>query len=218
MPNNTPTVDSEILTAKIAEWDHQKGFGFLKHNKQKLFLHHKDFAEKHKRPDVGDRVHYKLGSDKRGRACAIEAVHVNDGGKLTPTAILTLFCLLVLPLLVANRLALGSDEPTTYFLIGLAIFLSINLFTYKAYKDDKQRARAKEWRVSEGTLHFLSLIGGWPAAFLAQRKLRHKCSKLNFQFTYKLTVALYLYLSLDYLLHWSLLRTLLLAVKSLSES
>ena len=31
------------------------------------------------------------------------------------------------------------------------------------------------------TLHTLELIGGWPAAFLAQRWLRHKCSKRSFQ-------------------------------------
>ncbi|HSH15989.1 MAG TPA: DUF1294 domain-containing protein [Verrucomicrobiae bacterium] len=43
-------------------------------------------------------------------------------------------------------------------------------------------------RVSEANLHLLELLGGWPAALLAQRRLRHKCSKGSYQFMFWLIV------------------------------
>lgn len=200
----TVAPDSTIYTSKIVEWDKQKGFGFLLHQKKKLFLHHRDFAEKHKRPAVGDKVHYKVGSDPRGRTCAIEAVHVNDGGKLTFGNWITVLFLLLLPLCAANRLALRTDEPTLYFLGGCALFLFGNYIAFQAYKVDKERAREKEWRISENTLHRWSLLGGWPAAFLAQRKYRHKCSKEGFQLKFWLIVIAYQYITLDFLLNWQI--------------
>jgi uncharacterized membrane protein YsdA (DUF1294 family) len=80
----------------------------------------------------------------------------------------------------------------------------VNIIPYFVYKRDKALARAKAWRISEATLHFLELIGGWPAALLAQRQFRHKCSKTDFQTTYWLIVMLHLYLAIDYLLDWKI--------------
>ena len=53
--------------------------------------------------------------------------------------------------------------------------------TYGMYADDKQRAASGAWRVPESSLHLAELLGGWPGAFLAQRWLRHKCSKASYQ-------------------------------------
>ena len=200
----TATPDSTVYTSKIVEWNRKKGFGFLLHQKRKLFLHHREFSEKHKRPAVGDKIHYKVGSDPRGRFCAIDAVHVNDGGKLTLSNWITILFLLLLPLCAANRLALQTDRPTLYFLAGCAILLFVNYISFQAYKADKERAREKEWRISENTLHCWGLLGGWPAAFLAQRKFRHKCSKKEFQVIFWLIVVTHQYLALDYLLHWKI--------------
>ena len=44
-------------------------------------------------------------------------------------------------------------------------------------------------RVSENQLHLLSLLGGWPGAWLAQQVLRHKTSKLSFRAMYWFTIA-----------------------------
>ena len=62
--------------------------------------------------------------------------------------------------------------------------------TYAAYAIDKSAARRRRHRVPESTLHLLALLGGWPGALLAQRRLRHKTSKSRFQLLYWLTVAL----------------------------
>ena len=79
---------------------------------------------------------------------------------------------------------------------------AINLLTYITYKNDKELARAKEWRTSEATLHLLELIGGWPAAFIAQRQFRHKCSKEDFTAVYWMIVLLHLFLAFDYIIDW----------------
>lgn len=70
--------------------------------------------------------------------------------------------------------------PAWYLLIGLATFL--------AYFRDKRAALKDEWRVSEGTLHFLSLVGGWPGATIAQQVFRHKTRKTEFRIVFWLTV------------------------------
>jgi len=71
---------------------------------------------------------------------------------------------------------------------------------------DKKRARAREWRISERFLHLLELAGGWPGAFLAQRGLRHKCSKGGYQFMFWLIVIAYQFAAFDSLQNWQLSR------------
>ena len=66
----------------------------------------------------------------------------------------------------------------------------------------KAQARAKEWRLSEATLHLLELIGGWPGAFVAQRCLRHKCSKLSYQAVFWVVVVTYQVVAFDFLQSW----------------
>ena len=66
--------------------------------------------------------------------------------------------------------------------------LALNLLTVWAYAADKNAARAGAWRVSENQLHLMALLGGWPAAWLAQQNLRHKTSKAPFRAVYWLTV------------------------------
>jgi uncharacterized membrane protein YsdA (DUF1294 family) len=48
------------------------------------------------------------------------------------------------------------------------------------YRHDKRRARAGGWRIPETSLHLIELLGGWPGAVLARRKLRHKTMKTRF--------------------------------------
>jgi uncharacterized membrane protein YsdA (DUF1294 family) len=51
-------------------------------------------------------------------------------------------------------------------------------------------------------LHLVELLGGWPAAFLAQRTFRHKISKTRFQVAFWTIVALYEAASFDFLAEW----------------
>jgi uncharacterized membrane protein YsdA (DUF1294 family) len=53
------------------------------------------------------------------------------------------------------------------------------------------------------------LLGGWPGAFLAQRRLRHKCSKGSYQFVFWGIVLLYQLAAADVLLDHQLSRALI---------
>ncbi len=62
--------------------------------------------------------------------------------------------------------------------------LIINTATFLVFGYDKYAARKKMWRVRESTLHVLALIGGSPAALVAQQLFRHKTVKRSFQLVY----------------------------------
>jgi uncharacterized membrane protein YsdA (DUF1294 family) len=72
----------------------------------------------------------------------------------------------------------------------VAAYGALSLITFIVYACDKRAARRSERRIAERILHLLDLIGGWPGGWLAQRTLRHKCSKLSFQRVYWLTALL----------------------------
>ncbi len=91
-------------------------------------------------------------------------------------SLIALILLLVLPAAALHRLA-GSQD----WWIILAGFTLVSLATYLVYAGDKRRARDGGRRTPEAALHFLELAGGWPAAFVAQRRLRHKTAKPSFQ-------------------------------------
>lgn len=70
------------------------------------------------------------------------------------------------------------------------IFIALNVATFVYYYVDKSRAIKGSWRVPESTLHFISLIGGWGGAYIAQKSLRHKNKKAAFIRIYQLTVLI----------------------------
>ena len=76
------------------------------------------------------------------------------------------------------------------WLIVPAIYGVSSLLSFAVYAWDKRAARRGERRIAERSLHLLDLIGGWPGGWLAQKTLRHKCSKRAFQRVYRLTVLL----------------------------
>lgn len=71
----------------------------------------------------------------------------------------------------------------------LLSLLAINALTFFAFWRDKRMSQRGGWRVPEGTLLGLSLIGGWPAAVVAMRVLRHKNRKTSFQIRFWLVVC-----------------------------
>ncbi len=71
----------------------------------------------------------------------------------------------------------------------IALYLvAVNLITFLTYGWDKLAAMERGWRVSEGMLHLLGLIGGTPGAFLAQQLFRHKTRKQPFRTIFWLMV------------------------------
>jgi uncharacterized membrane protein YsdA (DUF1294 family)/cold shock CspA family protein len=194
-----PIALEPALTARIVEWDDQKGYGFLEVGPRKVFLHRRDFSERHKRPAIGDVIRFTIGKDAQGRTCAKNAVHVNDGGRITTLAVLLLVCLLVLPAIALHRRNVDLRWAGVYLLMMGAV-------SYGCYALDKRRAREKAWRISESGLHLTEMLGGWPGAFLAQRRLRHKVSKPGFQFLFWLIVLAYQIVAFDSLQNWQMSR------------
>ena len=70
----------------------------------------------------------------------------------------------------------------------LGFYLFINIATYLVYSKDKSASMRGDWRTPENRLHFLSLIGGWGGALIAQQKLRHKSKKQPFRFIFFITL------------------------------
>lgn len=77
-------------------------------------------------------------------------------------------------------------------LIYLAVLLALSVATTLTYWWDKRRAERGGRRVPELTLHLLAFLGGWPGAWWAQRRLRHKTRKVPFQVAFWLLVAAHL--------------------------
>ena len=73
----------------------------------------------------------------------------------------------------------------------MAIACSIlSIVTFIAFGYDKLAARRNDRRISEGTLHLLSLCGGWPGGLAGQLLFRHKTHKPVFRVCFWLTVLI----------------------------
>jgi uncharacterized membrane protein YsdA (DUF1294 family) len=105
-------------------------------------------------------------------------------------AFLVCIVALFLPVLALDRLT------PNWYLVGGYFFL-INGLTGLMYVWDKWKARQGGWRISEMHLHLCELLGGWPAAFLMQRLLRHKSSKWGFQLVFWVIVFGYQILAFE---------------------
>lgn len=128
--------------------------------------------------------------------------------QITPGAIAALGVLLILPGMAVFRLC-----PPLDFRWVLGYWLVLSAVTYALYFRDKRKAEAGEWRIPESTLHLAELIGGWPAAFFAQREFRHKISKQSYQATFWMIVILYQAVAGDFLLQWTITRNIWMLIQ-----
>ena len=96
----------------------------------------------------------------------------------------------------------------TYLLVYLAIVLTLSLATFITYGLDKKWAGLGRRRVPEKTLHVLGFLGGWPGAYYAQRRFRHKTRKTPFLLVFWALV----------LLHVTLVGSVIYLVAGSSES
>jgi len=198
------------LRGTITAWSPEKGHGTVTAGERRHFLHHRDFAVHHKRPEVGDVVTFALGQDAKGRPCAVAAEHTDAGGRVRSVDGVTVVCLGVLPAVAAVRLDPAQGLAFVLGLYGLLSALAVAL-----YWDDKRRARRDADRHPEFLLHLVEVLGGWPGAYVAQRLFRHKLTKVRYQVVFWVIVALHQTVALDALIDWRLLRAALASARSL---
>lgn len=74
-----------------------------------------------------------------------------------------------------------------YCYLGIVVPI-LSATAFAMYWHDKQQAIQHGARIPESALLAVGQFGGWPGAWLAQRFLRHKSSKLSFQIKFVATV------------------------------
>lgn len=173
----------------ITSWDDDKGYGFISSagRNDRVFVHIKAFRDRSRRPVVGDVVTYVPSEDDRGRLQASDAVIAGVGSGSDKKSSMTIWPYVaagLFLLMVALTVWLTAMPPL--ILYG---YLGLSLLTATVYAYDKWAAKDGGWRISEGKLHLLSLMGGWPGALIAQASLRHKTRKQPFRMIFWLTVG-----------------------------
>lgn len=68
----------------------------------------------------------------------------------------------------------------TAWTVVVGVYAVASVATFVAYGVDKRRAGRGGWRVSERTLHWMELAGGWPGGLAGQAVFRHKRRKRAF--------------------------------------
>ena len=109
--------------------------------------------------------------------------------------------LMILPTVATLRLSQRFDPR---WIFGYLLLISVVAFAF--YWHDKKRAENDGRRTPESTLHFIEFLGGWPGAFLAQRSIRHKSSKVRYQVIFWVIVAAHQIVCADYIQNWKYLQ------------
>jgi uncharacterized membrane protein YsdA (DUF1294 family)/cold shock CspA family protein len=185
-----------LRSGKLTKWKDDRGFGFIKpvDGSQEIFLHISELKDATRRPQENDTIYYHsvVDSDGKVRACNAFILgarnksispSVSLSGNAKPNTTTTLNFLIfevlllsILPLLGAIHFTWTTRNP-----LPLILYSAMSLVTYTLYADDKSRAKRKDWRIPEQTLHLCELAGGWLGGFIAQRILHHKSQKKSYQ-------------------------------------
>lgn len=185
---------------KIKQWDDVKGFGFIKpESGDDLFFHVSSYQSK-SRPEVNQQVKFdQVFDDKRKRFQAVDVRLINEKIVFEPAAKTFVFSVIYLG--VIYLLSMFNYLPALVFWA----YLIVSLLTFFFYGWDKLAAKKSWQRTPEVTLHYLSLMCGWPGAVYAQQLFRHKSIKRTFRRRFCMTVVVNL-MALLYLLspygHW----------------
>ena len=178
------------FVGRIAEWNDEKGYGFVEPNGggERAFVHVKAFERRVRRPADGDLISYEPKAADRKRLNATRIRHVVTRAN-TPVPGKPWFprrAVGVLALLVIAGAAWLGKLP----LIVPIAYAGMSLIAFFAYGLDKSAARTNRWRTQESTLHLLDLLGGWPGGLIAQGSFRHKTRKTSFQVAFWVTVMI----------------------------
>jgi uncharacterized membrane protein YsdA (DUF1294 family)/cold shock CspA family protein len=174
----------------IAKWNDERGFGFISSSEggDSVFVHISSFPRSDRRPSVSEAVSYTPAFDSQGRPQARDVRFIRISApprRQLPRLGITLPIAFAMSFLIALSVVviLGWLEMS-----WLALYYGASLITYVSYSRDKKAAANGGWRTSESALHFMSLVGGWPGALIAQVLLRHKTRKSSFLVGFWFTV------------------------------
>jgi uncharacterized membrane protein YsdA (DUF1294 family) len=85
-------------------------------------------------------------------------------------------------------------------IIILLYYILLNLWTFNAFRRDKEKARRDQWRTSEFALLFPAFLGGGLGAFLGMRVFHHKTMKWKFRILVPLFILLHIFIIASILL------------------
>ncbi len=202
-----------LKTSQLIEWHHDRGFGFIadEDGDGRIFLHIRELANGHSPPRPGDAIAFVMGTDPKGRPQAVQATNLSSTSKLSPASWFTLLLLLALPVAAFFKISF----PIAHYLV-VVFAVVVSSVTYFFYSRDKRLAVTGGFRISELRVHVLELLGGWPGAFIAQKRFRHKCSKGAYKFAFWVIVLAHQLVAVDALrdgeisyMTWSFLRPFL---------
>lgn len=181
-----------LRSGKLTKWKDERGFGFIQpvDGSQEVFLHISEVKDATRRPQENDTIYYHCVVDSDGKVRACDAFILGARNKSASSSnranpfnvnvlsfpIVELVLLSLLPFAGAIHFTWTTRNP-----LPLILYPAMSLVTYALYADDKSRAKRKDWRTSEQTLHLCELAGGWLGGFIAQRVLRHKSQKESYQ-------------------------------------
>ena len=173
------------IDGTLKSWNDERGFGFIDPTQggQEIFVHIKAFEVRTERPQVGQRLTFEVevNPDGKKRAKLVQQVRLTRASSrrrdspaqwgtasyFAIPAFLVLYFFVAIVWRVPNWVA--------------GLYLAASVVCFVVYVVDKSAAVAGRWRVSESTLIFLGLVGGWPGAIVAQQVSRHKSNKAAFR-------------------------------------
>lgn len=196
----------DLRSGKLTRWNDDRGFGFIQpiDGSREVFLHISELKDATRRPLDNDTIYYNRVVDSNGkfRACKAYILRAKKRSifpsislmrKTKPRSrfasnfpLVEVLLLSILPSIGAVHFTWTTRNP-----LPLILYPVMSLVTYKLYADDKSRAKRKDRRTPEKSLHLCELAGGWLGGFIAQRKLRHKSKKGSYQAVFWAIVALH---------------------------
>ncbi|WP_339880054.1 DUF1294 domain-containing protein [Pseudidiomarina gelatinasegens] len=171
------------LNGVLIKWNVDKGYGFvqLASSNQQMFAHITEFENRRRTPKVGDEVSFNLQKQSDGKFRAIDVAYVRET--------MDWFLLPIIVIAMGYIAAVGYASLETQLPVQISwTFALLSAITYLFYAVDKRAAQKSKQRTPENVLHWLSVLGGWPGALIAQQQFRHKTRKTSFRVVFYLTV------------------------------
>jgi len=164
----------------IIYFNEEKGYGFIDsaEHEENIFVHISEVTNADSL-EQGQEVTFQIEKTAKG----LSAVSVKAGAKQRSPYLIFGTVSLVMTLAI---FAYATQQLQAL----LAYLVAVNITTFLLYGYDKFISKGERLRVPELNLQALALLGGSPAALLAQKFFRHKTIKESFQIVYWIIVAI----------------------------